>query len=338
MAILDKKLLLADIEAMLNGYVPADTVRRIQNDIAEAMTRYEVERTAEKDEGADTESEQLLDLFLDAKKIEGKSPATINLYRYTLTRLLEDVKVPYRSMSVYHLRQYMMKEKERGVSMNTIKHNGWTYSSFFGWLHKEGLISSNPTANLGNIKAKPKDEEPFTDDQIQELMNACEDPVEMAIIQFLLSTGCRIAEACSVNIADLDMENRRLKVTGKGDKIRTVYFDEQTENLLNDYLSLRIDSNPALFYSMRNTRYSPHGVRAMLNRIGERAYIDSVHPHRFRHTLATNLINSGMEIQDVSVILGHANINTTMRYVHMSDKNTEKNYRKYTENRKEKKQ
>ncbi|MBR3585351.1 MAG: tyrosine-type recombinase/integrase [Oscillospiraceae bacterium] len=59
---------------------------------------------------------------------------------------------------------------------------------------------------------------------------------------------------------------------------------------------------------------------------------------RFRHTLATNLINSGMEIQDVSVILGHANINTTMRYVHMSDKNTEKNYRKYTENRKEKKQ
>lgn len=329
MAVLDKKLLLSDIETMLNAYIPADTVRRISTDIAEAMSRYEVTRIGEPDGGTDNESMQLLNLFLDAKKIEGKSVNTIKLYRYTITRLHESLNVPFKAMTVYHLRQFMMAEKDRGVSMNTIKHNSWTYSSFFGWLFNEGLIPTNPTANLGQIKAHPQEELPFSGEQIQLIKESCGNDCELAIVHFLLSTGCRISEVCSVNRNDIDYANLKLEVTGKGDKTRTVYIDNVTAMMLKRYLAGRKDIDPALFYSRNNQRFTTNGIRTMLKRIEERSHVPGVHPHRFRHTLATNLIDRGMNIQEVSTILGHADIKTTMTYVHVNERNTENSYRKY---------
>ena len=329
MAVLDKKLLLADIESKMHGYIPADTVRRIITDVAEVMTNYEVTRNGGPDGGPDRESEQLLNLFLDAKKIEGKSVNTINLYRYVLNKLLEGVNAPFKSMTVYHLRQFMMLEKERGVSMNTIKHNGWVYSSYFGWLFKEGLIPANPTVNLGQIKAKVQKELPFTGEQIQLIKESCRNDCETAIVHFLLSTGCRISEACSVNRSDIDYANLKLEVTGKGDKTRTVYIDNVTAMMLKRYLSERKDIDPALFYSRIGQRFTPNGIRAMLKRIEDRSHVPGVHPHRFRHTLATNLIDRGMSVQEVAIILGHSKLDTTMTYIHINERNTENAYRKY---------
>ena len=328
MAILDKNLLLSEIEERLNNYIPANTVRQIINDAAEAMTRYEVTRL--KPTGDDDESDQLIELFLNAKEIEGRSGKTIERYRYILQRLHESTNVPFTKITVYHIRQYMMAEKDRGISMNTIKSNAWVYNSCFGWLFNEGLIQTNPTANLGQIKVKKEEEMPFTGEQIQLLKENAENECEAAIIHFLLSTGCRISEACSVNRNDIDFANLKLDVLGKGNKVRTVYIDNVTALMLKRYLATRNDIDPALFYARRtNGRYTPNGIRAMLNRIGKKANVPNVHPHRFRRTLATNLIDRGMVIQDVAEILGHANIDTTMGYIHLNKKNAENAYRKY---------
>ena len=329
MAILDKKLLLAEIEARLNVYVPYETVRRIITDSAEIMSQYEITRNGNPDGGPDRESEQLLNLFLDAKKIEGKSEKTIKMYRYTMERFMKDMNVPLKNVTVYHLRQYMMSEKERGISMVTIQHNGWVYASFFGWLFKEGLIPMNPTANLGQIKAKPQEEMPFTSDQIQLLKENCENELQLAMIHFLLATGCRIAEVCSINRSDVDYVNLKIEVVGKGDKRRTVYIDNVTAMMLKRYLATRKDIDPALFYSRSHRRFTTDGVREMLNKIGERACVPGVHPHRFRHTFATTLIERGMNIQEVSILLGHADIRTTMKYIHNIEKSAETSYRKY---------
>ena len=118
-------------------------------------------------------------------------------------------------------------------------------------------------------------------------------------------------------------------MTGKGDKTRTVYIDNVTAMMLKRYLAKRKDIDPALFYSRRGSRFTPGGIRAMLKRIEGRTNVPGVHPHRFRHTLATNLIDRGMSIQEVSIILGHADIKTTMTYVHVNERNTENAYRKY---------
>lgn len=328
MPILDKNLLLSEIEERLNNYIPANTVRQILNDAAEAMTMYEITRL--KPDGGGDDTDQLINLFLNAKEIEGRSEKTVGRYRYILRRLHDGVNVPFDKITVYHIRQYMMKEKERGVSLSTIKGNAWVYTSCFSWLYNEGLISTNPTANLGQIKIKKEEEMPFNGEQLQLLKEAAENDCEAAIIHFLLSTGCRISEACSVNRNDIDFANLKLDVLGKGNKVRTVYIDNVTAMMLRRYLATRDDIDPALFYASRtNGRYTDNGIRAMLNRIGARANVPNVHPHRFRRTLATNLIDRGMNIQEVAEILGHANISTTMGYIHLNKKNAENAYRKY---------
>ena len=328
MSVLDKKLLLADIEERLNNYIPANTVRQIITDAGEALTRYEVTAKGPDDGGRD-ESLQLIKLFLDAKTIEGKAGSTIARYDYILTRLYEDNKVPLRKLTVYHLRQYMMSEKDRGISMNTIKGNADCWRSFFGWLRNEGLTDHDPTANLGTIKAKAETELPFSGEQIQLIREACKGDLERAIVHFLLSTGCRVSEMCAVNRSDVDYQNLRLTVKGKGDKERVVYIDNVTAMMLKRYLTTRMDIDPALFYSRNQCRITPNGVRAMLNRIGERSHVPNVHPHRFRHTLATSLVDRGMSVQEVSAILGHSKLDTTMTYVRVNQRNTENAYRRY---------
>ena len=329
MPILDKNLLLSEIKDRLDDYIAANTVKRIIADASAAMSNYEVTRL-KPDGGIDDESEQLIDLFLNAKEIEGRSEKTTARYRYILKKLRDGTNIPLKLMTTNNIREYLAKELKRGVSQSTIRGNVWVYNSFYGWLFNDGMIPLNPTANLSKIKVKIEKETPFTGEQIQLLKESAENECELAIIHFLLSTGCRISEACSVNREDIDYANLKLDVLGKGNKVRTVYIDGVTSLILKRYLSTRDDIDPSLFYSRRsNSRYTDNGIRAMLNRVGERACVPNVHPHRFRRTLATNLIDHGMSVQEVAQILGHSNLDTTMGYITINEKNTENAYRKY---------
>lgn len=329
MPVLDKKLLLQDIEKKLNEYIPANTVRRILADAGEVMQNYQVIANPPDGGGPSDESTQLIRLYLDAKTIEGKSERTIARYEYILTRLYRDTGTPIRKMTVFHLRQYMMAEKERGISMNTIRGYVRVWSPFFTWLRAEGLTDSDPTANLGAVKARAEEEEPFTNEEIQLIKEACENDLERAAVHFLLATGCRISEMCSVNRNDIDWSGMKLPVVGKGDKRRTVYLDDVTVLMLRRYLKTREDIDPALFYSKSGTRFTPSGVQQMLKRVENRAGVPGVHPHRFRHTLATNLVDRGMSVQEVAAILGHAKLDTTMTYVMVKERNVENSYRKF---------
>jgi site-specific recombinase XerD len=118
-------------------------------------------------------------------------------------------------------------------------------------------------------------------------------------------------------------------VLGKGNKERTVFIDDVTTMLLQRYLSERTDESPALFSGKGTSRMTPSGIRARLHNIAKRANIENVHPHRFRRTLATTLINHGMQIQEVASILGHDKLDTTMKYVYIDKTNIKNSYRKY---------
>ena len=108
-----------------------------------------------------------------------------------------------------------------------------------------------------------------------------------------------------------------------------MFIDNVTAMLLNRYFRERTDISEALFVGRSSERLSPNGVRAMLNRTAEKAHVEHVHPHRFRRTLATNLIDHGMQIQDVASILGHEKLDTTMTYVYIDKNNVKNAYRKY---------
>lgn len=328
MALLDKKLYLADLETRLNDFIPSNDVRRIIEQAADALAGYDIKNMPEAIRGS-TDSENLVKLFLDAKGVEGRSAGTIAHYKYILGRLMEDVNVPLEKMTVHHLRSWLMKEKDRGVSLRTLEGNRYVFTSFFGWAWKEELIPKNPTANLAPIKQQKVIRLPYTAVELEKLKAAAQTTRDLAVIAFLLSTGCRISEACALDVLDIDFRARRVTVLGKGNKQRVVYLDDVCVMYLNQYLKERSDSEAALFLGKGSDRMTPGGIRAMLKRIEARSGVENVHPHRFRRTLATNLINHGMPIQEVAAVLGHDKIDTTMKYVYIDQRNVETAYRRY---------
>ena len=250
-------------------------------------------------------------------------------YKYIITRMMHAVKVSTRNITVYHLRRYLADEKARGISDRTLESTRQVFSAYFNWLQRENLIGQNPSANLGAIKYQKKVKTIYSDVDFEKLKFRCKNTRDRAIIAFLMSTGCRIGEVTQLNRTDVNLNSLECTVLGKGNKERTVFFDSITAMLISKYLEERKDNSPALFAGKGTDRMTPHGVRKMLVQLGAASDVDHVHPHKFRRTLATNLIRHGMPIQEVASILGHDKLDTTMQYVVLDKSDVSYSYRKY---------
>jgi site-specific recombinase XerD len=276
------------------------------------------------------EQDDLLDCYVSTMKVECRSQKTIDRYVYVIGRMMEFVKVPTRRVSVYHLRNYLTHEKERGICEQTLEGYREIFSAYFNWLQRESLIDRNPCVNLGVIKVPKKEKKTYTDAELERLNWFCGNIRDRAILHFLRSTGCRISEITGLNRDQVNLELLECVVHGKGNKERTVYLDEVAGMLLAEYLNGRIDDVPALFINKQHDRLNPGGVRAMLNKLAEKAGVEHVHPHKFRRTLATGLARHGMPIQEVAKVLGHEKLDTTMKYVVLNKDDVKASYRRYT--------
>lgn len=324
MSLSEKKLILTNLENHLKDVLTPNNINAVLQCLSDELDSYSVEQNTRVDDPGDKD---LMDAFMTAKRIEGRSDKTIERYRYILSKVFDWVKVPIKSVSVYHLRQYFVAQKDRGISDRTLEGVRSVLCSFYNWTQKEGLIQTNPTTNLSPIKCIKRVKPILTAVDIERLKEGCESDRDKAIVCFLLSTGCRISEATNVDRANIDFQRMCCKVLGKGDKERVVYFDEITAMILKRYLSSRKDFHEALFIGKGSSRMTPGGVRAMLVKLAERTEVEHVHPHRFRRTLATNLINRGMAIQEVAFILGHEKLDTTMKYVYIEEENVKTHYK-----------
>ena len=303
MAIDAKISFLNQTEKRLSSEVTADTMTQVLRIIADVLEGFSMRETV-----IDLEpNEDLLNCYLDALKVQGRSEKTIARYRYEIERMV----------------------KGMGVSDTTTEGERQVFSAFFNWLQRENLIDRNPTANLGAIKCAKKQKKILTDVDLFNLKNNCENSRDSAIVMFLASTGCRISEVMNLNRDDIDFFNTKCVVHGKGNKDRTAFFDAVTGVALRRYLMERTDDNPALFLNKYGKRMQPGGVRSMLKELAKRAGVEHVHPHKFRRTLATELARHGMPIQEVAFLLGHEKIDTTLKYVVQNDEDVKSNYRKY---------
>ena len=165
MGFLDKQMLLRDLEAKLGAFIPANDVHKILIAADEALADYEV--TSAPNGGGDfDDSLDLLKYFIEAKRIEGRAEKTVERYEYLLRRFMEDMKIPFSRVTVYHIRNYFTQERERGISTSTLEGYRSCYNSFFGWLHREGLIRSNPMANLTAIKQPKVVRHPYSAEEL----------------------------------------------------------------------------------------------------------------------------------------------------------------------------
>lgn len=325
--IADKQVLIQTLEEQLKNALPAADIETVRNAMLNVLSGFDVNQVEASDR---QKTNDIMQMFVDAKGIEGRSRNTIARYTYILNRFFDVEKVEATDVMVFHIRDYFMREKRRGISDRTLQGYRDVFNSFFGWLFNEGIISRNPCVNVGAIKCRKEVRLPYSSTEIERIKESCGSIRDKAIVAFLLSTGCRISEVCALNIADIDFHSMECTVLGKGNKERTVFIDEVAGMLLKRYINSRTDGSEALFVGKGSERLHPGGVRKMLKGIEERSGVVNVHPHRFRRTLASNLISRGMPIQDVASILGHDRIDTTMTYIYL-DKGAVKNaYKKFT--------
>lgn len=324
MAIDAKMSFIAQLYTGMAGVLTVEQAEKMKAEAMEILDHFEMTET----DMAAGEKDNMLQYFIAAMQVENKSAATIRQYQYALKRMLDYVKIPTRRISVHHLRNYLAEEKTRGLADATLENERQIFCAYFGWLQREGLIDHNPTSNLGVIRIEKKQRKSLSKVEIEKLNRKANCVRDRAIIRFLLSTGCRISEMCGLNREDVDLEKLECTVHGKGAKQRTVYLDEVAGMLIKEYLSGRTDENEALFTSYKRERLQPNGVRIMLKKLGKKAGVEHVHPHKFRRTRATEMARRGMPLQEVAKMLGHEKIDTTMKYVNQTDESVRATYRR----------
>ena len=295
----------------------------------------------EKQEGADERSIQDINNeamkdFLQSKRAESKSKTTIYNYGNELSKLFLVINKDYRQITAQDIREYMDYRREHDeVKPITIQNIRMYLMSFYKWAVIDERILRNPMDKIGTIKREQKVIETFTDEEVEMLRCACKNERDLAIIDVLSSSGMRVSELTGLNRKDINFETGEVKVFGKGSKERICFLTGRAKIHLKWYLESRVDDNEALFVTSKKpyTRITKNGVEYALKELGKAsglAVSERVFPHKFRATLATNMINKGADIADIQHILGHQSCDTTLQcYAKMEKDTIKKAHRTY---------
>lgn len=279
-----------------------------------------------------TDDKDYVELFLSAKRIEGRSEKSLIYYKNTITKLIGAICKEVKHITTDDLREYLANYQEmHGSSKVTIDNIRRILSSFFGWLEDEDYIIKSPVRRIHKVKTGRTVKETYTDEELEKMRDGCAELRDLAMIDLLASTGMRVGELVLLNRDDINFIERECVVVGKGDKERVVYFDARTKMHLQRYLNSRTDDNPALFVSLCKPykRMKIGGIESRLRSIGKKLGVNKVHPHKFRRTLATMAIDKGMPIEQLQQLLGHQRIDTTLQYAMVKQSNVKIAHKKY---------
>ena len=313
----------------LSGKADDDTINLVQDVLIMQLNNYEVQERCTEVAVRDDSAQGLLKKFLATKRVEGTADSTLQRYAEINGALIQYLGKSLAEITTYDIRFYLSMRRQIGrVSNRTLDGMRRCYSSFFGWLAAEGLIPHNPCAALAQIKSRKVVKKPYSAADMERLREACSNIRDLALVDFLYCTGCRVSEVSRLDIVDIDFERMECVVLGKGNKERKVYLAEVAAMHLQEYLASRKDSSEALFVG-KGKRLKKSGIEAIIKKLGLSAGVGNAHPHRYRRTLATNLLDRGMNIQDVAAILGHADLKTTQVYCYISQANVKAAYCKF---------
>lgn len=325
-----RETIIQEVMAALRGRVPDDAAGLVQDVLTMQLNQYEVQERCTDVTVSDNSAERQLQKFIATKRIEGIADSTLKRYYDANLKLIQFFRKPLFEVTTYDLRFYLSYRRQQGgISNRTLDGMRRCYSSFFGWLSAEGLIGRNPCAALAQIKYRKTVKKPYSAVELERMRQACTSIRDLALVDFLYSTGCRVSEVSSLDISDVDFERMECIVVGKGNKERVVYLSAVAGMHLQEYLSGRNDLSDALFSGKGSSRLGKNGIEAIIKKIGKAAGVENAHPHRYRRTIATNLLDRGANIQDVAEILGHADLKTTQVYCYISQSNVRAAYQKY---------
>lgn len=269
--------------------------------------------------------------FLLSLQLLNRSKKTITVYRFFLERFFGEMEEPYNSLSSDTIIEWF-KNNEGHQSEATFRQRLSILSSFYKFCIEEEFVECSPIKSrwfprlpqsLPKYLEKGEIAKTRSQSELMSLRN-------QVLVEFMLTTGCRVSEVSELNKEDVDLENRTARVVGKGKKIRYVHFTEKCAYLLERYLSMSLKFPKALFTFSIGRRLTVRMIQEIVKEVGEEARLTSkLHPHRLRHTFATELLAKGAELSFIGDELGHSDIGTTQIYARLPKREIISMYRKY---------
>ena len=318
--------------SLLKNEVSHEAISDVQDVLISQLDKYEVIPRCTEVAVVDDSALKHLKDFIICKQIEGRSDQTLKRYYYELEKFLTYFRKPLSDYTTQDIRDYLEYRKRHAVyrrelSKTTLDGMRRIYSSFFAWVTAERIVDWNPSLAVRPIKHKKAVRQPYSAIEVQRIKEACRTKRDVALIDWLLTTGCRVGELGSVSIGAINWQEKSCVVTGKGDRERVVYFTDVTAMHLSDYITSRTVRSDALFLGRAGRPMKVSSIRAAVRRIGERAGVSKVMPHRFRHTFASYMCTK-IPVVEVATLLGHEDISTTQIYCHNDPVSVAANYRR----------
>lgn len=278
-----------------------------------------------------TDSRLAIDKFLhELAEIKRYSQHTISNYRRDLESLrlifLSVKKNTWQEVTSNDVRLMVAKQHQKGHSGRSIARQLSALRSLYNWLLKRKLCSSNPAQDI----RAPKDRKPLPatldPEEVQQLLTKSADSAldlrDKAMFELFYSSGLRLSELVGIDLPDIDLIDRQVRVIGKGNKVRVLPVGGKAIEALNSWLDVRElwlqGEQTALFLSKKGIRISTRSVQDRLKKMAIKTGLSrNCYPHMLRHSFASHMLESSGDLRAVQEMLGHADISTTQIYTHL---------------------
>lgn len=238
------------------------------------------------------------------------------------------------------LRAWLARQSADGRSRATIARRGAAVRTFFSWALHTGLVTEDPAARLASARPAASIPAVLGVDDAKRLLDAAReraeagDPLDVrdwAMAELLYATGIRVGELTGIDVTDVDLAERVVRVLGKGDKERVVPFGVPAKRALVAWIeqarpTCATPAGKALFVGRRGLRVNQRQVREVVHRLAASAGVPDIAPHALRHSAATHLLQGGSDLRAVQEVLGHASLATTQRYTHVTADRLRRSY------------
>lgn len=322
-------------EMVLNNFIfslkskldlPEHDLLVLRSSFAIALSKYDLVKKGKYEVVvSENTNEFLWKKFFIGKKIENISDNSLKVYKDNLERFDSVIKKNFLDVTTEDIRFYMATiiSKKPNVKETYLDNIRRFLKTFFQFLVDEGIIKINPVARIKPIRGNTSEKLPFSNMEIEKLRNACTNYLEKAVIEILLSTAFRRQELAGIKLSNVDFQKGSIRTIGKGKKLGYGFLNAKALLALTEYIEKERKSKTDFLFIRGKTKKfrgkpgEPHdasSLYSLIKKIGKRAGVTHVHPHRFRRTAATKALDRGLGLEDVKELLRHEDIKTTLIY------------------------